>query len=793
VFLTFGEKKITPEKGEIKSFSVLLEPFGVFDVQLFHYPNRNLTCKRRFEKPIFYRQALREGLIDDFRAAEYIVRLPKMKMTFAVPKKPGEDEIEHILRVSLASKGRTGNKRWTMMTGEKGGRDNFRAGAFYLNRYYVYNFKRVLMEATRQERWLYMVNFSVAGAAPSYLDLGDEIGVIRFVDLSIPVSEEAQLTMDLFMKERKAGEKRIKACVIVANGRFLLLRFRNWINPVTPSIIESEIEALKWMKRFLERKIHLSGIIVYVLPSIDGGEKVVKKLVEHGIYVLRVPHIQPEELLRYVREWYDIDLGKIYPSSSGWPLRVRDMILAFVAKYLKIQLLKKKNESIKIVNGSLLFENYRFVEKIKCEGLSQCRNDYSERNEKIAFLFETKSKREEAGGSEEKISFPHFSRDEVDVFHPIFSFYDDSEIYELGGYGPPRNVDPRLLLFLSLLLGDDIYTILCFFDITEFVDVVAIRPRRFDGASLIIKRFHRILNSIISPYDDPSLPFQGIRIGDDPWTLIIPRHLYIPPEELEREIAYLGLREMESKREERMEGDHRDARLLNALRERYIILEDFEWDNRILAVGINPSIFRKLDPCRLTVSGILAERDRNIVYSAKCRIYAKKDRRRFRWKRKTGRFDAGKYRYVNFYRNGHSVGSSRNLEAAVRNVSREIFGTEKPRPWGALLIIDQMLRTVAIQIIKLDGKQGGGVEVKKAGLIETFNNLLRARRSVVQSVFPIKEGAEYVPYKLFYVACMFKRGIGGEREVKATLRKILDDKRISKGFVIRFIDLTKGV
>jgi len=79
---------------------------------------------------------------------------------------------------------------------------------------------------------------------------------------------------------------------------------------------------------------------------------------------------------------------------------------------------------------------------------------------------------------------------------------------------------------------------------------------------------------------------------------------------------------------------------------------------------------------------------------------------KWRWRRKraariSSSLSRGIYAYVLFRSGGRNVGSDRDIDRVVREVSKRMFGTSKPKPRGKLLIVDSMIRAVALQMWKL--------------------------------------------------------------------------------------------
>jgi len=197
-------------------------------------------------------------------------------VTHALPEEPTPELIRECAAKSLAAKARIyGRKPCGLPRGEED-EGEYRAGAQWLHRYVACKFIDVLQEVEWQGRLPFQVRIeSLHGELPSPADLLDEIGVMKVYRMLIPALMDSQATIESFTENRKAGEKRIEVYLIIANKRFLLLRFRNWTNPVSPSVVivvMREAEALQRIWRFLKR-CGLSGITVYVCPSIEGGEE----------------------------------------------------------------------------------------------------------------------------------------------------------------------------------------------------------------------------------------------------------------------------------------------------------------------------------------------------------------------------------------------------------------------------------------------------------------------------------------------------------------------------------------
>jgi len=451
----------------VETFDFLYEPADiVLKATLFRRETGRGKSGRRLEDPMFYRQAKRQGRLEDFMSAEFYVKMSGV--THALPGKPTPDLIRICAAQALAAKTRIyGRKLYGLPYGEED-EDEYRAGAQWIHRYMTSKFIGVIKEAEWRGRLPFQIRIdSLHGEMHSSAAMLDEIGVLKIYRMLIPALMDSQTTIDSFTEERKAGEKRIEVYLFIANKRFLLLRFRNWANPVSPSIIMREAEALQRIWRFLQN-CGFSGITVYVCPSVEGGEEAERKLRRHGMYVLKIPQIQPEELARQVEEWTGIDQRRLYPSPSEWPLRVREMILAFISKYLKIQLLKKRKEQFRVVNSPpskitplyekteceaveiermnwLFHENFESeVEKIWSESEKDVKNNLSKRNVFSPSFLKTKYEDEDRGISGEKNGFPLFRRGEIDTYLPIFSVDYDPERFTMRGLGPPRNVDPRL-------------------------------------------------------------------------------------------------------------------------------------------------------------------------------------------------------------------------------------------------------------------------------------------------------------------------------------------------------------
>jgi len=168
----------------------------------------------------------------------------------------------------------------------------------------------------------------------------------------------------------------------------------------------------------------------------------------------------------------------------------------------------------------------------------------------------------------------------------------------------------------------------------------------------------------------------------------------------------------------------------------------------------------------------------------------------WKWRGKTGRLDAGLgkgiYGYVLFKSGGRTVGSDRDIGKVVREVSKMIFGISQPKPHGALLIVDSMIRAVAFQMWRLK-KRGTCryADEKRQVLENTYKKLLETRRNIIRSVFPI-DGATYLPCNLFHAAYSWITGWSDEDDVRKVLRKILDDPKLRCIVNVRFIHLKSG-
>ena len=169
---------------------------------------------------------------------------------------------------------------------------------------------------------------------------------------------------------------------------------------------------------------------------------------------------------------------------------------------------------------------------------------------------------------------------------------------------------------------------------------------------------------------------------------------------------------------------------------------------------------------------------------------------KWKWRGKTGRLGTGLgegiYGYVLFESGGRTVGSNRNIGGVVREVSKRIFGTSRLKPHAALLIVDSMIRTVAFQMWRLEKRGARRYADEKHLLLEnTYRRLLEIRRNIIRSVFPI-DGATYLPYSLFHVACSWITGFSDESDVRKVLRRILDDPKLRYVVNVRFIHLKSG-
>ncbi|MCD6417695.1 hypothetical protein J7M00_02800, partial [bacterium] len=789
----------------IEMFDFLYEPADiVLKATLFRREAGRGKGGCHLEKPMFLRQAKREGRQEDFMSAEFLLKM--YGVTHALPGEPTPEVIRMCAAQALAAKMRIYGRKPSSLPDEEEDECEFRAGAQWIHSYMTSNFIGVIKEAERQGRLPFQVRIeSLVGELPPATAMLDEIGVLKIYHMFIPALMDSQTKIDFFTEKRRVGEKRIEAYLLIANNRFLLLRFRNWTNPVSPSTILREAEALQRVWRFLNCGVR-SGITVYVCPSIEGGEEAEKKLQKHGVFIFKLPQIQPEELMRQVEEWTGIDPRSLYPSPPDWSQRIKEMILSCISRYLRIPLLKKRKEQFRVVN-SPPSKDTPLYEKTECEDVEIERKSWFNENfesevEKIwrgagggaenrvfersvvrSSFLKTKYKNGGRGFSPEKNGFPLFHRGEVDVYLPFFSIDDDPEGFVPRGLGPPENMDPRLALFLSVLFGEDIYSILRTFHIEEKADRVIVKLAS-TKKSPARDRFNYIYESARPRYGDPHPPFPGIKAGDDPWTLIIPRSLYVPGDELKWEIAKIGVENFKVKREEekghslktarpeeeavKREGkteesmENQAAERLRRLKRESIVFEDFEWEGRVLTFSIAGRVVERVfsEPWKLAGSGIIAgagtryeNRKYQPIESAMVKVQRKNLKMKWRWRKRAARIGSslsrGIYAYVIFKSGGKTVGSDRDIDRVVREVSKRIFGSSKPKPRGKLLIVDSMIRAAALQMWKLKkwGTRRDG-ELKYKVLERTFKKLLETRRSIINSVFPIRD-AKYLPCSIF--------------------------------------------
>ena len=812
---------------------------------------------RRLEKPMFLREAKRANQLEAYMSASFFLKMHGV--THALPGEPTPEMIHECVAKTLAVKSRIYGVKPSGLPDEEEDECEFRAGARWIHSYMTSKFIGVIKEAERQGRLPFQVRIeSLVGDLPPATAMLDEVGVLKIYHMFIPALMDSQTKIDFFTEKRRVGEKRIEAYLLIANNRFLILRFRNWTNPVSPSTILREAEALQRIWRFLNCGVR-SGITVYVCPSVEGGEEAEKKLQKHGIFIFKIPQIQPEKLMRQVEEWTGINPRSLYPSPPDWPQRIKEMILSCISRYLRIPLLKKRKEQFRVVDSppsnTPLYEKTKceavHLDKRRCEDVKVERKNWlyrenfrsevekiwrragggvesrvSERSVVQSSFLKTKYKNGEGGFSPEKNGFPLFHRGEVDVYLPFFSIDDDPEGFVPRGLGPPEGMDPRLALFLSVLFGEDIYSILRTFHIEEKADRVIVRLAS-TKKSPARDRFNYIYESTRPRWGDPHPPFPGIKAGDDPWTLIIPRSLYVPGDELKWEIAKIGVENFKVKREEEKGHSPRTARpeeeavkregkteesmenqaeeRLRRLKRESIVFEDFEWEGRVLTFSIAGKVVEEVfsEPWKLAGSGIIAgagtrykDRKYQPIESARVKIQRKNLKMKWRWRKRAARIGSslsrGTYAYVLFKSGGRTVGSDRDIDRVVREVSKRIFGSSKPKPRGKLLIVDSMIRAVALQMWKLKkwGARRDG-ELKYKVLERTFKKLLEARRSIISSVFPIRD-AKYLPCSIFCVACDWISGFADEDDVRKALRKILDNPKLGWIVDVKFVNLKSG-
>ena len=375
----------------------------------------------------------------------------------------------------------------------------------------------------------------------------------------------------------------------------------------------------------------------------------------------------------------------------------------------------------------------------------------------------------------------------------MFSFAETPETFRPRGAGPPEGMDPRLAAFLCWLLGDDVYAILRIFHVEEKADRVTVRLASMEKPPAR-SRFFWILSSAQPPIGEPCPPLPGIRAGGG-WRIVIPRSLYVPRGEVERDVAEVGVRMMTA--EEKPRREESPSERLRALRDECVVLEDFGWEGRVFTMQPVHKMLALLTPAALSMSGILAPRDPYIVYSARAKVDVKTLRR--------GWLRTRSYCYVEFYlpsvdgethrlRRGARAGSHRNLKAAIRRFSMTLFGSPEPRPWGELYIVDQMIRVVSIQLWRMRGRDEDGwrARMKRKALKDAYKMLLQVRRSIIWPFFPLMRGAEYVPYSLFRAVLMWKRGDWNEFQVKEVIEQLMGNVRLNRLFRFRFVDPKTG-